>query len=504
MHIAPQAVTTFRLLALTFTCSIALSAYADSPLEGRSFIDRQIAAHPGLTGTFVLEKGEEALLARAWLADHARRSIDVQYFIWSTDNIGILASESLLRAAERGVRVRVIVDDLLMDAPDKTLLALATHPNLEIRVYNPVHSVGVTLRTRLINLVTNFRGANQRMHDKTFIVDAELAITGGRNMADEYFDFDQEYNFRDRDALVVGHAVTQMRASFDRFWSSDLTVPVETLYDGFGILRKSVEVSDREAQRIYREMHEYASSREHFEPEIRAAIAAIPVKFPELATQVVWGKVDFISDLPGKNTSRSALGGGGLSTDALAALLDGARRDVLIQSPYLVLSDAALALFERVRARGVRVRISTNSLASTDNIQAFSGYRNQREELLKLGIEIYEFKPDPQVQQQVMQRYPNRQEKSPIFALHAKTLVVDEEIVYVGTYNLDPRSENLNTEVGVVIHDAEQARRVAQAIAIDMLPVNSWNAIEDPDQFVSFVKRAKASFWQLLPIKPLL
>ncbi len=491
--------------ALLLALAVALPASADSTSTARAFIDAQIAAHPGHTGAYVLEKGEDALLARAWLMDNARTSVEVQYFIWSTDNVGIIASEALLRAAQRGVRVRVIVDDLLMDAPDKTLLALAKHPNIDIRIYNPVHSVGTPLRRRVLNVATDFRGANQRMHDKTFIVDGRLAITGGRNMADEYFDFDHEYNFRDRDALVIGAVVPVMRQSFERFWSSDITVPVEELYDGLGIMQKHVTVQTAEVQQIYRELGDYAAAGENFAPEIRAAINSIPAGFPDLAARLTWGRVDFISDQPGKNVTRVGLGGGGLTTAALAKLLEGARSDVLIQSPYLVLSDEAIALFSRVRARGVRIRISTNSLASTDNLQAFSGYRSQRGRLLKLGLEIHEYKPDPEVQQQVMQRYAALRAAAPVFALHAKTMVVDEQIVYIGTYNLDPRSENLNTEVGVVIHDPRQAKAVAAAIVTDMLPGNSWNAATDePDQFASFAKRARASLWQLLPIKPIL
>ena len=150
----------------------------------------------------MLDTGEEALLACAWLVDHAEKSIEVQYFIWSTDNVGILASEALLRAAERGVKVRVIVDDLLIDAPDKTLLALAKHPNADIRIYNPKHRVGTLMHKRIYNVVTNFRGVNQRMHDKTLMVHGIAGITGGRNMADEYFSYDHDYNFRDRDAAV--------------------------------------------------------------------------------------------------------------------------------------------------------------------------------------------------------------------------------------------------------------------------------------------------------------
>jgi cardiolipin synthase C len=473
--------------------------------DARAIIDARIAQHPGQTGTYVLERGEEALLARAWLAGHARSSIDVQYFIWSTDNVGILASEGLLRAAERGVRVRVIVDDLLVDAPDKSLFALAKHPNIEIRIYNPKHSVGTPLHKRVFNVATDLRGVNQRMHDKTFIVDGQVAITGGRNMADEYFDFNHEYNFRDRDALVLGAVVPRIGASFERFWSSDLSVPVEDLYDGLGLMQKNVTVGNTEVQAIYRELHAYAAAPENFAPEVRAAVDTVPESFPGLAARMSWGQVDFISDMPGKNANRLALGGGGLTTTALATLLDSARKEVLIQSPYLVLSDAALALFRRVRARGVRVRISTNSLASTDNLQAFSGYRSQRRKLLRLGLEIYEYRPDPAIQREVMQRYAALRAEAPIFAVHAKTMVIDDRAVYVGTYNLDPRSENLNTEVGVVIHDARQAGAVAASIMVDMLPENSWDAsTENPDQYADRGKRSRVRFWQFLPLRPLL
>ncbi len=468
-------------------------------------IDQQISTHRTLTGVYVLERGQDALLTRAWFADHARTSIDIQYFIWSTDNIGILASAALLRAADRGVKVRVIVDDLLIDAPDKSLFALAKHPNIAIRIYNPKHSVGTPLRKRLVNVATDFRGINQRMHDKTFVVDGKVAITGGRNMADEYFDFDHHYNFRDRDALLLGAVVPQLSASFERFWASALTVPVEQLFDGLGLLQKNVVVQTDEVQQVYRELAAYAADRSNFAIDVRAAIDAIPAEFPRVAQQIRWTQVRFLSDMPGKNNSRFALDGGGQSTAELAKLLGTASSDVLIQSPYVVLSIPALKVFGQLRKRGVRIRISTNSLASTDNLQAFSGYRNQRNILLAMGIELHEFRPDPAIQRQVMQRYQQLGRGAPVFALHAKTLVLDRSTAYIGTYNLDPRSENLNTEAGAVIDDAVIAASVADAILIDMQPQNSWNADrDDPDQYASFAKRSKVRIWQFAPIKPLL
>ena len=381
-------------IVLLGLCAGLPTLAADAP-SAMAMIDSQIGAHPDQTGVYVLDTGEEALLARAWLADHAQRSIEVQYFIWSTDNIGILATEALLRAADRGVKVRVIVDDLLIDAPDKSLLALDKHPNIDIRIYNPKHQVGTPFYKRALNVVTDFRGVNQRMHDKTFIVDGKVAITGGRNMADEYFDYDQDYNFRDRDALLLGEAVKTMQANFEAFWANKLSVPVASLYDGWGLMQKHVKVDDADVQQVYRELHDYARIPENFAPAVRAAIHATPDSFDRLAREMAWGRVEFIHDIPGKNGNRWLLSGGGQTSAALARLVEGARDSIVIQSPYLVMSDKALALFRQAVARGVKVRILTNSLASTDNMQAFSGYRNQRKKLLKMGLQIHEYKPDP-------------------------------------------------------------------------------------------------------------
>lgn len=464
---------------------------------------QEAAKRPGQTAAYALERSKEALLARAWLADHAQQSIEVQYFIWSSDNIGILASEALLRAAERGVIVRVIVDDLLIDAPDKTLLALALHPNVEIRIYNPQHSVGTPAYKRVLNMLINFRGFNQRMHDKVFIVDGNIAITGGRNMADEYFDYSHEYNFRDRDVLLLGAAPQEMRSSFNRFWEHELSVPVKQLYDGFGILQKRVTISNEVVKSIYAELHAYASSAENFAPELHQAIASIDGALPGLHDDMSWSEIQVINDSPGKNEKTFFLGGGSRSAASLAAMLEGAQNNVTLQTPYLILTDEAMMLFAQLIKRGVKVRISTNSLASTDNIQAFAGYRNQRKILLDMGIDIREFRPDAAKQKQLMSLHHNA-DKNPLFSMHAKTMVVDSETVYIGTFNLDPRSVNLNTETGVIINEPQLAQQVEAEIDSDMLPENSWSAADNPDRHSSLYKRIRTHFWQLMPIKSLL
>ncbi len=233
-------------------------------------------------------------------------------------------------------------------------------------------------------------------------------------------------------------------------------------------------------------------------------ISNIPNTFNAISKQIIWTEVSVISDLPGKNTV-AGLDGGGQSTLALVKLVNEAQKQIIIQSPYLVMSDKAVSLFQSAIKRGVKVYINTNSLAATDNIQAFSGYRNQREQLLKMGVRIYEYKPNPLIKKQLIAASVLAEKRSPKFAIHAKTMVIDSETVFIGTFNFDPRSENLNTEIGVVIHNSVLANSVENAIKTDMLPENSWNAANDnPDQYVSLTKRSKVRFLQMLPLKALL
>jgi putative cardiolipin synthase len=453
------------------------------------------------TGVYILEKGEEALIGRAWLTQHATESIDVQYFIWSTDNIGILAAEQLLSAAERGVRVRVLVDDLLIDAADRSLLLLSAHPNAQIRIYNPNLQVGVSWWRRIGNAITSFRDVNLRMHDKTAIFDGIAGITGGRNMADEYFDFDHEYNFRDRDVLLLGAGVHAMNENFEEFWNSDYAIPVESI-----LADELEEILPQDVAARASELHAYASDPANFAPHVRQAIADIPAYFPELLRAMSWEDAEFISDVPGKNPGESGLKGGGESTNRLIEAVKGARKSVLIQSPYLIMPDGGIELLRELTRRGVRIRISTNSLASTDNIQAFSGYHSQRKDLLRAGVELFEFKPHPVLKADLIERYPSLADKDPIFALHAKSMVIDDKTVYIGTFNLDPRSANLNTEVGVLIDSEELAAQLTRSIKRDIEPGNSWQTIEDynPDSHVSRGKRFKMWINRLLPLEPVL
>jgi len=484
--------------------------------------------HPDKTGLYVLEKGGNALLARGWLADRATKSIDVQYFIWSSDNIGKLAAEALLRAAERGVHVRVLVDDLLIDAGSDDLFAMAYHPNIEIRVYNPVHSVGVGFLERYAQLALDFRGSNQRMHNKMFVVDDLVAITGGRNMEAQYFDFGHKYNYRDRDVLLVGNVIPELSATFEEFWNHDLAKPVERLIrnpfqsevewkpeDEWGDeliisqdeLQNELDyVTQERVRSIYKNLHAYAKDESNYSLVVRNSMHQINHNIDEIISSAYWLDAVFISDRPGKNNTwfNFSMGGGGDSTSALSHLISSAKKSILIQSPYLVLSSEAWDIFNAALARGVKIRINTNSLAASDNLPAFSGYSSQINELLDAGVEIYEYRPDAKIRYELVKQY-SQYKKLPIFSLHAKTMVVDDSTVYIGTFNLDPRSENLNTEVGIVTMHVKLAQAIKREIETDMSEGNSWNIMEDGENNgTSILKRSELFLWKLLPLDSIL
>ena len=449
------------------------------------------------TGVYVLEDGGNALVTRGWLSEYAEQTIDIQYFIFSPDNVGLIACDYLVRAADRGVKVRLLVDDIMVEAGVHEILTLDSHENIDIKIYNPGVNLGKNIYDKLTKFSTEFRSANQRMHNKTFIVDQKVVITGGRNIADEYFDYDHIYNFRDRDVLLIGQAVSTVHHSFETFWNNPLSVPVKKLVS-------EKDTNDIDSTRFDR-LHQYACNPENFWPQVRIKIQELPKAFQHIQKSgaLVWvDSVYFISDVPGKNDGKKGLSGSGVCTDALISLIKKAKYSIDIQSPYLITTDIGQTLFREAVKRGVKVRVLTNSLASTDNLEAFSGYQRDRNKLLKTGIEIYEFKPDAEERRKVMTGA--LQEKinfTPIFGLHAKTMVIDRKTTIIGTFNLDPRSANLNTECVAIIHSKEITQGVLKGIEEEFKSANSWQTTEkfNPDSVASISKRAKAWSKRVVP-----
>ncbi len=441
------------------------------------------------TGVYVLEDGGGSLITRAWLSEHAENTIDIQYFIFSSDNVGLIACDYLVRAADRGVKVRILIDDIMVDAGIYELLTLDSHENIEIKIYNPGINLGKNIVNKVVQFSTNFRSVNQRMHNKTFVVDGNVVITGGRNIADEYFDYDHEYNFRDRDVLFLGKAVQDVQTSFTQFWENDLSVAVTSLV-------KNEDVQDLDTKRFER-LHQYACNPDNFWPQVRARIVDLSQSFEDVlqSGKFVWiDDVQFVSDIPGKNDGSHGLAGGGVSTDRLIALVQHAKVSIDIQSPYLITTELGRNLFKDAVQRGVKVRILTNSLASTDNLEAFSGYQRDRAKLLSTGVEIYEFKPDAAERYQVMTGA--LQEKinfTPIFGLHAKSMVIDGIITVVGTFNLDPRSANLNTECVTIIYDKQISTQVLRGMEVEFKSENAWHTTTtfNPDKVAGAKKQVK-------------
>lgn len=450
-----------------------------------------------LTGVYVLEDGSGSMVARAWLSEYAEKTIDIQYFIFSMDNIGLIACDYLIRAADRGVKIRIIVDDIMVDADIQDILMFDSHENISVKIYNPGVNLGKNIFSKIKKFTSDFRSANQRMHNKTFVVDGKIVITGGRNIADEYFDYDHEYNFRDRDILLLGEASKQVNNSFNEFWNSPLSKNITD------IIKEDTAVVYPENR--FDKLHEYACNPANFWPQIRERIANLPAAFNTIKNSgdLVWvDNVAFISDMPGKNDGTNGLGGGGVSTNSLIDLIKLAKSTIDIQTPYLITTTLSRNLFREAVARGVKVRILTNSLASTDNVEAFSGYQRDREKLLATGVNIYEFRPDAAEQTRIMTgELQETLQHKPIFGLHAKSMVIDKKITVIGTFNLDPRSANLNTECFVIVQSDKISKGVLDGMEVEFRPENSWRTTKDynPDLEVTKFKRLKTWTRKIIP-----
>jgi len=448
--------------------------YEDSPLGAAV---ATTTAGEGGNQVALLEVGSEALLVRIHLIRHARRSIDVQTFIWMNDECGRVLMYELIAAAKRGVKVRIIADTLFSEHDPATVAFCATaHPNLELKHYRPAMSRLKANRLQLMLAgIFSFRGVNQRMHNKVMIFDEAVLITGGRNMQNAYFDYATGLNYRDRDVLAVGLVARAATKSFEEFWNYRHSIPSRKLTDVGAVItagkyRRYERREDYDFGGVLDELDQAADDTDLI--RVRFAERLRPVK-----------RAEFISDAPGK-------GHGFLSTTAhitreLRGILAATEQDVTIQTPYLVLSGPAQRLIRELRAKqpGVKIRISTNSFASTDNLPAYSGnYRLRGIYIEQLGLEIHEFKPLPAALPELFPRYgqmaalavTTQAPRAPFLSMHAKSLVVDDHIAFIGSYNLDPRSENLNTEAGLLVEETSVAQELRAQINRDMRPENSW------------------------------
>jgi len=505
----------------TLDCSPTRTNVCSPVSPFQELVDRAPAYKSGLSRHFInlLEYGDDALLARVHLIRSARDSIQIQSFIWGNDDTSYFICQELLKAAHRGVRVKVLVDQLgLMGKGPRLEMGAVAHANIEIKIYNPVlNKVHINYLEMLEGALFHFGDFNQRMHNKVMVVDNRIAITGGRNVEDKYFDMDPIYNFKDLDVLVVGPVVQDMAQSFLQYWNHELSVDVHDLTD---IGRKLVGITDTKP--VQKLLNAPVVGRlEEFD---RKASDHKYIKRIFVSTAMeVQGRVEFFADAPGKTDKEAPLSASTLS--AREALFQQAKESLIIQTPYLVFSDFALNQFHRLRKQNtdLDIVISTNSLAATDNFPVYANSLKQKKYLIQyLNIRIFEFKPIPgnvlamnrnydqliQEKQKIPKNFLKKISDTwknlspgPRTGLHGKSFVVNGRIAWIGSHNFDPRSDNFNTEVGLVVWDERVAQALQKSILFDAEPQNSWVVAKRwKIQVFSIVSGLFESIWRSFPV----
>ncbi|EEX93957.1 phospholipase D [Vibrio orientalis CIP 102891 = ATCC 33934] len=443
------------------------------------------------------ESGWDALAQRLALVESAEHTIDIQYYIWNSDISGLYLANRLYAAADRGVKVRVMLDDINLNEREDLLTALNAHPNIEIRVFNPIPTRrGVT---KWLNFLGDFSRLNRRMHNKSFTVDGAFSIVGGRNIGDEYFDLSEQINFKDRDVLVSGEVVTEIQSGFVDYWNSRWAYPVELLG---GEVDTSLPTSDQITKPSY--------ANYPLLPDNKADSVQLLTRVMEEAH---WVDANYIYDDPipqevsDTDTPKR-------TAQYLSKLVDTATDSVIMESAYLVFDDSQLEEWQKLEQTGVNVKALTNSMASNDLVTNHSAYAGRRQDMLEHGIDLYELKPDSELCVEST-KDSNKCAPSVAYGLHTKSLVIDDRIASIGSFNFNLRSTYLNTESILVINDQEVATMLNDKMEQTFVEENSWHLeLKDGDVYwlsgdsewdkepeTGKWRRMQSGFLQLLPIE---
>lgn len=474
----------FRLPPYTPPVSLPAQANFNTTLGQR--LKPLVASHLGETGLLTLADGQEALLARLAMIDAAERTIDVQYYIWHQDTTGSLMFQRLYDAAERGVKVRLLLDDNNTTGKDAILAALAAHPNIEVRLFNPF----MQRHYRVLGYLTDFFRLNRRMHNKSLTVDGVMSVVGGRNIGDEYFDAGTGMAFADLDVAVVGNVVPAISSEFNRYWRSPSAYPLTLITQQSGTAGPPPLAQ--------------------FDANALAYIAALEaspflLSFASGAVQWRWVNAYLLSDDPSKGLGRAPHSSSVMAS--LSPLMRNAKRQLTIVSPYFVPTAQGKKLLQSVAKQGADVAVLTNSLMATDVAPVHAGYIKYRKPLLKKGVRLYELKPSATVNEKRESVF-----KSSGASLHAKTFVIDNHWIFVGSFNMDPRSARLNTEMGLLFESEELAlmmhqslgrvERHAYALSLDERRQLQWCTWEDSEQHC-YTKEPGSHWLQNLGIRVL-
>ncbi len=430
-------------------------AKALAPLEAQYGADK--------SAVFPLIEGDEAFAARMMLAKYAQRSLDVQYYIWRPDMTGTMLFEALHEAADRGVRVRLLLDDNNTTNTDAVLASLNTHENIEVRLFNPF----MLRKARWWGFLTDFSRLNRRMHNKSFTADNSLTIIGGRNIGDEYFGATDDVLFADLDVLSAGAAVQDVSDDFDKYWRSASAYPLESIVSP----KSALALTDLRKQAL-----QVAASDDAQQYVESLRESSFITQLEQRDVDFEWLNVRMVSDDPRKGLGQAEKES--LLVQQLQDIIGDPQVDVELISPYFVPTESGVEAFAWLVGKGVEVKVLTNSLSATDVAAVHAGYAKRRQALLESGVILYEMQRHPT--QVKLLKKKKRFLGSSGSSLHAKTFSVDGKHVFIGSFNFDPRSANLNTELGFVINSPRLAQRISQAF-YDEIPAHAYHVKSMPN-----------------------
>lgn len=439
-------------------------AHPEETRLGRQFADAA-REHKGNSGFRIIPVGADGFLIRMQMINAAERTLDLQYFIFRGDETGRLLTDALLRAADRGVRVRVLIDDGETVAGDDQIAGLAAHPSVEIRIFNPFAYRGHTQLFRAIEFMFNASRLDYRMHNKLLVVDNAVALIGGRNIGDQYFQIDPESQFADDDIFAAGPIAQQLSATFDEYWSSALSIPAEALSGRKppAAANEPRKVVSEQSQQLKTDGIDYLKRVASGAPFDGMISGRLPL---------IWAHAQVICDSPDKKNVKNGVMVGRLMQRAVVNATIEVQSELLMVTPYLIPGKEGMQLFKDLRQRNVRVRILTSSLESSTVLLAQGGYMHYRVPLLENGVELYEVRSllgnaRGSGQTAAISRYGN-------YSLHAKLFVFDRQRLFIGSMNFDQRSMHLNTEIGLIIDSPALAEQVAARFDAMVQPLNSY------------------------------
>ena len=472
--------------------SYALKTYKSTDIG--KIIHRAVSRHPGKSGFEVIRYGREAFTARIAMTDLTDKTLDLQYYLWDPDETGRLLAQNTLKVADRGVKVRILLDDIGLQGRDDMIAAMDAHPNIEIRIFNPFSNRGL----HVLDFLTDTDRVNHRMHNKTVIMDNAFAIIGGRNIGNHYFGVSKEINFRDMDVAAVGPVVRDISTMYDYFWNGKWSVPISV------ITKKTYTMKDLEKER---KKLEKKIRKDRYPYPLDEDSRKLQQHLRALLKTFVWAKGEVLYNDP-KQMKLSRDKQTHTMISSLHDRMSHLQKSMYIESAYFIPREKGIEHLIRLSKKGINIRVLTNSLKSNDVLAAYAGYNNHRMELLRNGIDIYELRDDAGAGKIINHTPANTKVRT---GLHSKIMVFDEKDVFIGSFNLDPRSSKINTEGGLYIESPVLAKRVmaymnegikaenAYHLTLDKNGHIMWRTVEKGKEKV-YTSEPKAGAWDKLKV----